>query len=235
MRGGRRCPRARCCVVRLHRCGSRRERRGRSGGRRRGSRSRNGWRGRGRRRWRVCVTGELFLVAREPRQLPAHCLVMPVEHRTPVPVANGGKSVGGADNVGEHQGGEHPRVIDGDTGAGQEFFDFVDDARPTAEPKNTAPSAPGSSTSRALGMCSPRYRPCSNPAVVCPPSRRMCGSMLTVQLDAHGSSTDRLPGGALDIVLPAVQATGRSRNRSEARLGRGSPTGPRCSAVAAVL
>jgi Domain of unknown function (DUF1918) len=39
----------------------------------------------------------------------------------------------------------------------------------------------------------------------------MCGSILTVGLDAHGSSTDRLPGGALDIVLPAVQATGRSR------------------------
>jgi hypothetical protein len=42
-------------------------------------------------------------------------------------VADGGEPVGGADNVGEQQGGEHPSVMGGDAGAGQEFFDLVDD------------------------------------------------------------------------------------------------------------
>jgi len=57
----------------------------------------------------------------------ANGLVVSVEHRAPALVADGGEPVGGADNVGEQQGGEHPSVMGGDAGAGQEFFDLVDD------------------------------------------------------------------------------------------------------------
>jgi Acyl-CoA dehydrogenase, C-terminal domain len=69
------------------------------------------------------VTGEFLLVAGEPRELMAQGVVVPVEHRAPGPVADGGDPVDGADDVGEQQGGEHPRVIGGDAGAGQELID----------------------------------------------------------------------------------------------------------------
>jgi hypothetical protein len=74
-RGARRCQRARCPVVRPHRCGSRTGPQCRSGGRRRGWRCRNGWPGRTVEGGEDAATRELLLMAREPRQLVADALV----------------------------------------------------------------------------------------------------------------------------------------------------------------
>jgi hypothetical protein len=73
------------------------------------------------------VAGQLLFVSLEPRQLVAHGVIVAVEQRVPGSIAESGDPLGGADDIREHQSGEHPRVIGGYAGAGKKFFDLVDD------------------------------------------------------------------------------------------------------------
>ena len=52
------------------------------------------------------VAGEFLLVTGEPGELAAYGVVVAVQDRPPGPVAERGDPVGGADHVGEQQGGE---------------------------------------------------------------------------------------------------------------------------------
>src|SRR5262245_51255910 len=64
------------------------------------------------------VAGELLLVTGEPGELAAYGVVVAVQDRTPGPVAERGDPVGGADHVGEQQGGERSGVVGGHPDAG---------------------------------------------------------------------------------------------------------------------
>ena len=71
------------------------------------------------------VAGGLTVQTREPTDLTIYRVVVTVEHGTPRPIADSDQPVGGADDIGEHQRGEHPVVMAAvGARAGQELFDL---------------------------------------------------------------------------------------------------------------
>ena len=79
---------------------------------------------------------------------------MDLEQLAPAAVAELGRPLGRANDVGEQYRGQDPGRRGARPDAGEELLDVLEDQLGVSQV--SGPSVPGSSTSRALGMCSAR-------------------------------------------------------------------------------
>ena len=100
------------------------------------------------------VAGGVYFAAAESLELVADDAVVVVEQVLPPEVAELGRALGRADDIGENDCGEHTFGVRAAAHAGDELFDLVEH-RPVS-PTQCSASAPGSSTRRAPAMCSAR-------------------------------------------------------------------------------
>ncbi len=80
------------------------------------------------------VTGGVHFASAEPFEFVAHDGVVVVEQVPPPAVAEHGGALGRADDVGEHDRGQHPLGTETAPHAGDELLDLVEHRRGVADP-----------------------------------------------------------------------------------------------------